>query len=108
MADSGRTKTDDGEGRAIPLTLAWLPALKEQVEWYNNDRFWEIRLNWFFPFGSRPSNPTRYVATLKTAWTKIRDNALSSFWRMLTCNLKTAQPRRYDGAVLPVSRDNMS
>ncbi len=72
----GRSKTEGGEGRTIPLNSALLPALTEYVAWYT-DRFGEIRPEWYlFPFGKpRPSDPTRPVTTLKTAWNNVRKNA---------------------------------
>jgi integrase len=72
----GRSKTEGGEGRTIPLNSALLPALTEYVVWYA-DRFGEIQPEWYvFPFGKpRPSDPTRPVTTLKTAWTNVRENA---------------------------------
>jgi integrase len=72
----GRSKTEGGEGRTIPLNSALLPALTEYVAWYT-DRFGEIRPEWYvFPFGKPcPSDPTRPVTTLKTAWTNVRENA---------------------------------
>jgi integrase len=72
----GRRKTEGGEGRTIPLNSALLPALTEYVAWYT-DRFQEIRPEWYvFPFGKpRPSDPTRPVTTLKTAWSNVRENA---------------------------------
>jgi integrase len=72
----GRSKTEGGEGRTIPLNSALLPALTEYVAWYA-DKFGEIRPEWYvFPFGKpQPSDPTRHVTTLKTAWTNVRDNA---------------------------------
>jgi len=72
----GRSKTEGGEGRTIPLNSALLPALTEYVAWYA-DQFGEIRPEWYvFPFGKpRPSDPTRPVTTLKTAWTNVRANA---------------------------------
>ena len=72
----GRSKTEGGEGRTIPLNSALLPALTEYVAWYT-DRFQEIRPEWYvFPFGKpRPSDPTRPVTTLKTAWSNVRENA---------------------------------
>ncbi len=65
-----------GEGRTIPLNSALLPALTEYVAWYT-DRFHKIRPEWcVFPFGKpRPSDPTRPVTTLKTAWSNVRENA---------------------------------
>jgi integrase len=72
----GRSKTEGGEGRTIPLNSALLPALTEYVAWYT-DRFGEIRPEWYvFPFGKPgPSDPTHHVTTLKTAWTNVRDHA---------------------------------
>jgi len=72
----GRSKTEGGEGRTIPLNSALLPALKEYVAWYT-DRFGEIRPEWYvFPFGKpTPSDPARPVTTLKTAWNNIRAKA---------------------------------
>jgi integrase len=72
----GRSKTEGGEGRTIPLNSALLPALTEYVAWYT-DRFGEIQPEWYvFPFGKPcPSDPTRPVTTLKTAWTNVRENA---------------------------------
>ena len=72
----GQSKTEGGEGRTIPLNSALLPALTEYVVWYT-DKFGEIRPEWYvFPFGKpQPSDPTRHVTTLKTAWTNVRDNA---------------------------------
>jgi integrase len=72
----GRSKTEGGEGRTIPLNSALLPALTEYVTWYT-ERFGEIQPEWYvFPFGKpRPADPTRHVTTLKTAWNNLRDNA---------------------------------
>ena len=72
----GRSKTEGGEGRTIPLNSALLPALTEYVAWYT-DKFGKIRPEWYvFPFGKPcPSDPTRPVTTLKTAWTNVRENA---------------------------------
>jgi integrase len=72
----GRSKTEGGEGRTIPLNSALLPALTAYFAWYT-DRFGEIRPEWYvFPFGKPlPSDPTHHVTTLKTAWTNVRDNA---------------------------------
>ena len=72
----GRSKTEGGEGRTIPLNSALLPVLLEYVEWYK-DKFGETKPEWYvFPWGKpRPSDPTRPVTTLKTSWTNVRDNA---------------------------------
>jgi hypothetical protein len=65
-----------GEGRTIPLNSALLSVLLEYVEWHK-DKFGEARPEWYvFPWGKhRPSDPTRPVTTLKTAWTNVRDSA---------------------------------
>jgi len=72
----GRSKTEGGDGRTIPLNSALLPALLEYVEWYKK-KFKEVRPEWYvFPWGKpRPSDPTRHVTTLKTSWTNVRENA---------------------------------
>jgi integrase len=72
----GRSKTEAGEGRTIPLNSALYQALVDHAAWYK-ERFGEIRPEWYvFPFGSpRPRDPTRPVTTLKTAWGNLRVKA---------------------------------
>jgi integrase len=72
----GRSKTEAGEGRTIPLNSALHAALVEYAEWYK-ERFGEVQPEWYiFPFGKpRPNDPTRPVTTLKTAWRNLRTNA---------------------------------
>jgi integrase len=72
----GRSKTDAGEGRTIPLNSSLFEVLRNYAEWYR-EKFGEIRPEWFlFPFGKPvPSDPTRPVTTLKTAWNNVRTNA---------------------------------
>ena len=72
----GRTKTEAGDGRTIPLNSALLPVLVEYRQWYKLE-FGELRPEWYvFPWGKpRPSDPTRPVTTLKTAWTNVRKAA---------------------------------
>jgi integrase len=51
-------------------------------EWYR-ERFGKIEDEWYlFPFGRpMPSDPTRHVTSLKTAWKNIRKNAkVSGRW----------------------------
>ncbi len=72
----GKSKTDAGEGRTIPLNSMLFEVLNEYAEWYRL-KFEEIRPEWYlFPFG-RPgsSDPTRPVTTLKTAWNNVRKKA---------------------------------
>ena len=72
----GKSKTEAGEGRTIPLNSALSETLAEYAEWYEVV-FSEIRPEWYlFPFGKpRPSDPTRPVTTLKTAWDTVRRNS---------------------------------
>ena len=72
----GRAKTEGGEGRTIPLNSELLAVLTDYVEWYKS-KFGETRPEWYvFPFGKpQPTDPTRHVTTLKTAWSKVRENA---------------------------------
>jgi integrase len=69
----GKSKTDAGEGRTIPLNSDLRESIDQYMVWYR-ERFAEIRSEWYvFPFGSpRPCDPTRPVTTLKTSWTNLR------------------------------------
>jgi integrase len=72
----GKSKTEAGTGRMIPLNDTVLAALKAHASWYV-ERFGECKPGWYvFPAGKgQPNDPTSPVTTLKTAWTKVRDNA---------------------------------
>jgi integrase len=72
----GKSKTDAGTGRVIPLNNTVLAALEVHAAWYMK-RFGECKPEWYvFPAGKgQPNDPTRPVTTLRTAWTKVRDNA---------------------------------
>ena len=72
----GRSKTDAGTGRTIPLNSVLHEALSEYADWYTV-RFGELRGDWYvFPYGKpRPDDPTRPVTTLKTAWRNLCDKA---------------------------------
>jgi len=72
----GRSKTEAGEGRTIPLNSSLFEVLSDYSVWYR-EKFGETRAEWYvFPFGKpSPSDPTRPVTTLKTAWNNIRTNA---------------------------------
>ena len=72
----GRSKTDAGEGRTIPLNSSLFEVMSNYAEWYR-EKFGETRTEWYvFPFGKpSPSDPTRPVTTLKTAWNNVRKNA---------------------------------
>src|SRR5216683_2992482 len=66
-----KSKTVAGTGRVIPLNDTVLVALEAHAAWYIG-RFGECRPEWYvFPAGrGQPSDPTRPVTTLRTAWTK--------------------------------------
>lgn len=72
----GKSKTEAGTGRVIPLNDTVLTALQTHAAWYIR-RFKECRPEWYvFPAGKgQPNDPTRPVTTLRTAWTKVRDKA---------------------------------
>jgi len=56
----GRSKTDAGTGRTIPVNGTLLEALLEHTRWYTK-HFGGVKPEWFvFPGGSRfPKDPTR-------------------------------------------------
>jgi integrase len=72
----GKSKTEAGTGRVIPLNELVLTALQAHAVWYMK-KFGECKPEWYvFPAGKgQPNDPTKAVTTLKTAWTKVRDNA---------------------------------
>jgi integrase len=72
----GESKTAAGEGRTIPINSVLHEAIVDHQAWYR-EKFKEIRPEWYvFPFGRpRPSDPTRHVTTIKTAWKNIRKTA---------------------------------
>jgi len=72
----GKSKTDAGTGRVIPLNEIAIAALEKHAAWYTK-RFGSCNPEWFvFPFGRPlPTDPTRPITTFKTAWTKARKEA---------------------------------
>jgi integrase len=72
----GRSKTDAGTGRLIPLNETAIAALVAHAAWYVK-RFGECRPEWFvFAFGTPlPKDPTRPITSFKTAWIKVRRKA---------------------------------
>jgi integrase len=72
----GKSKTDAGTGRVIPLNETALAALQAHAAWYVK-RFGACRPEWFvFAFGTPlPKDPTRPITSFKTAWIKVRKNA---------------------------------
>ena len=77
----GKSKTDAGAGRVIPLNDTVMIALWAHAAWYIR-RFGECRPEWYvFPAGKgQPNDPTSPVASLKTAWTRVRENAKVVDW----------------------------
>jgi integrase len=73
----GKSKSDAGTGRVIPLNDTVRIALEAHAAWYIR-RFGECRPEWYvFPAGKgQPNDPTRPVTSLKTAWTKVREKAI--------------------------------
>jgi len=72
----GKSKTDAGTGRVIPLNDTVMIAIEAHAAWYIR-RFGECKPEWYvFPAGKgQPNDPTSPVTTLRTAWTKVRDKA---------------------------------
>jgi len=72
----GQSKTEAGEGRTIPLNSTLLEVFSEYADWYQ-EKFGKPRAEWYvFPFGKpSPSDPTRPVTALKTAWNNVRMKA---------------------------------
>ncbi len=72
----GKSKTEAGTGRVIPLNETVMEALQAHAAWYIR-RFGECKPGWYvFPAGkAQPTDPTHPVTTLKTAWKKVREKA---------------------------------
>jgi integrase len=75
----GKSKTEAGKGRVIPLSDTMMTVLEAHAAWYIR-RFGECKPEWyFFPAGKgQPNDPTRPVTTLRPAGTKVRDIQISS------------------------------
>jgi integrase len=72
----GKSKSEAGTGRVIPLNETAMAALEAHAAWYTR-RFGECRPAWFvFAFGKPlPKDPTRPITSFKTAWSKVRKNS---------------------------------
>jgi|SRR5579862_6205678 len=72
----GRSKTEGGEGRTIPLNSDLYAVFMDYIGWYEL-KYGKIQPEWYvFPFGSpQPTDPKRHVTTLKTVWNNIRTKA---------------------------------
>jgi integrase len=76
----GRSKTEAGDGRTIPLNADLFEALRGHARWYTK-RFGTVEPEWYIFPGrvgrpdrgkSRPYDPTRPVTSLKTAWKNLK------------------------------------
>jgi integrase len=76
----GRSKSEAGEGRTIPLNSDLFDALTDHARWYTK-RFGTLDPEWHvFPGRvgrpdkgkTRPYDPTRPVTSLKTAWKNVK------------------------------------
>ena len=72
----GKSKSEAGTGRIIPLNETAIAALEAHASWYIK-RFGECKPEWFvFAFGKPlPKDPTRPITSFKTAWTKVREKS---------------------------------
>ena len=72
----GKSKSDAGTGRVIPLNETAIAAMQAHAAWYVK-RFGSCRPEWYmFAFGKPlPKDPTRPITSFKTAWIKVRKNA---------------------------------
>ena len=72
----GKSKTDAGTGRRVPLNETAMEALTAHAAWYTK-RFKACKPEWCaFPFGTPlPKDPTRPITSFKTAWIKVRKEA---------------------------------
>lgn len=72
----GRTKTEAGSGRDIPMNAALYAVLGEHAAWFTKTFGDTLPTHYVFPFGIRiPNDPTRSATTLKKAWENVRDEA---------------------------------
>jgi integrase len=72
----GRTKTDAGEGRTVPLNSSLFEALSRHAVWFEA-RFGKTETDlYLFPFGKAKNlDLTLPVTTLKTAWRYVKKSA---------------------------------
>jgi integrase len=72
----GKSKTQAGEGRTVPMSEGVYAALTDHARWFT-DRFGVmLPEHYCFPFGRpQPTDPTRPVQTFKTAWKMVKEDA---------------------------------
>jgi len=72
----GRSKTDAGTGRTIPINSELRAVLEAYRNWYKQKVAPPEPDHYVFPFGSnRKWNPSRHITTLKSAWENVRAKA---------------------------------
>jgi integrase len=72
----GKSKTNAGTGRTIPINNELFRALAEHKAWYEN-KVCQVAPNLYvFPFGDcRKYEPKRPISSFKTSWTNVRNRA---------------------------------
>jgi integrase len=79
----GKSKTDAGEGRTIPLNAELFTALTEHSTWYTN-RFGTVQPEWYLfparegkpePGKERPYVPSEPIRSLKSSWRNVKEKA---------------------------------
>ena len=95
----GKSNTEAGTGRVIPLNDTAIAAMEAHAAGYTR-WFGECRPEWFvFAFWSPlPADPTRPITSFKTAWIKVRQKAgVKGRWH--------DNRHRADSPVMPIVRD---
>ena len=73
----GKSKTEAGRGRRIPMSASLRAVLDQHASWYA-DHLGAVQPDWYvFPFcrTKKPVDPTRPVTSLKKAWDTVRTGA---------------------------------
>jgi site-specific recombinase XerD len=72
----GKSKTNAGTGRTIPMNDALFEALAEHKEWFEENVCAVTPVLYVFPFGkNRQYDPKRPISSFKSAWTNVRKKA---------------------------------
>ena len=73
MITVGASKTQAGEGRTIPIGGELYAALADHAKWFAGKFGTALPEHYCFPSGKpQPTDPTRPVCSLKTAWVKVK------------------------------------
>jgi len=72
----GRSKTEAGTGRTIPINSELRAVLEQYPLWYEQKVAPASPDHYVFPFGSNwKFDPTRHITTLKSSWENVRAKA---------------------------------